>query len=444
MSAVGVKAEGKTLHLQEHVEWFETLDENNLSIETLEREEVKAYHERAVNKLIHYLYENNSFYRAKLEEAGITSASHVDFEEFSKIPFLTKDELREDSKVILTKKKLAQLCCSTGTTGGKPIYIGHTLDELYSYYFAPKYPSLMERVKNKVVANALPYEMSSSALTFHHEFQHLLNCTILPLGKGGAYSEPKKAIEFMQAWEAEVLVTTPTYAIVLWEAAQEMNIDLTKDLKVSHIFLTGEGSSNSFRKRIELIWGCTSTILYGSLEAMLMGLECDSQSGFHLPDGHLYVEIVDPETNELLDPGQQGEIVITTLLREGMPLLRYRTGDLGFIEESGCACGINLPKLHLRGRSGDQIVLPAGSFSPFYLEDILMQVEGVGNWYRFLVKGNSLTVEVEPFNDEVDKEYLAQLIEEKLEFYTNSPCTARVVEKVQRNDGKIKRVWYID
>jgi phenylacetate-CoA ligase len=177
---------------------------------------------------------------------------------------------------------------------------------------------------------------------------------------------------------------------------------------------------------------------------MLMGIECDDQSGFHLPDGHLYVEIVDPETNELLDPGQQGEIVITTLLREGMPLLRYRTGDLGFIEESGCTCGINLPKLHLRGRTGDQIVLQSGSFSPFYLEDIIMQVEGVGNWYRFLVKDKSLTVEVEPFNDEVDKEYLAQQIEEKIEFYTNSPCTAEVVEKVQRNDGKIKRVWYID
>ncbi|WP_332693652.1 phenylacetate--CoA ligase family protein [Halalkalibacter lacteus] len=429
-------------HLQSIKRWFNGLEEEGRSIESMEREEVRDFHEFSLNHLLRYVWENNPFYRDRLQASGYSSDITFDIENYRYIPFLTKDDLRESYKDILTKKKLAYICKSTGTTGSKPSYIGHTMDELYSYYFAPKYPKLMSKVKNLVVANMLPYEMSSSALTFHHEFQHLLNCTILPIGKGGAYSDPDIALHFMMDWEAEVLVTTPSYAIVLYEEAKVLNIDVQNDLKIKHIFLTGEGTSHYFRKRIEEIWGCTSTILFGSLEAMLVGLECEEQDGFHVADGHLYLEIIDPETLEPLEVGQQGEIVITTLLREGMPLIRFRTGDIGFIDESGCTCGVNLPKLYLRGRNIEQIKIASGEFSPVYLENILMQVEGVGNWYRFIVKEERLIVEVEPFDQEVDIELLQEQVSTSLEFHINMECKVQVVKEVKRNPGKIKRVWF--
>ncbi|CAN7539769.1 phenylacetate--CoA ligase family protein [Rossellomorea sp. LjRoot5] len=431
-------------HLTSIKRWFDGLEASGDSLETMSRDDVKEYHRLTLKHLLHYVWENNSFYRDRLQSAGFEPDQPFGLEDYPTIPFLTKDDLRERYKDILTKQKLAHICKSTGTTGTKPSYIGHTMDELYSYYFAPKYPTLMEKVKNQVVANALPYEMSSSALTFHHEFQHLLHCTILPIGKGGAYSEPEIALQFMKDWEAEILVTTPSYAIVLYEHAKALGMDVKEDFTINHIFLTGEGTSHYFRKRIETIWGCKSTILFGSLEAMLIGLECEVQDGFHLADGHLYIEIVDQETLEPLEAGQQGEIVVTTLLREGMPLVRFRTGDIGFIDESGCDCGVNLPKLFLRGRNIEQIIIETGEYSPFHLENILMQVDGVGNWYRFIVKEKQLKVEVEPLDETVDRELLSEQISSSLEFHINTYCDVQVVDKVHRNAGKMKRVWLED
>ncbi|KQU63226.1 hypothetical protein ASG66_02100 [Bacillus sp. Leaf406] len=444
LRTTGLKVSEGEYHLASIKNWFEDLDQLGISLETVSREEVNEYHSTALKSLLAYVWNHNSYYQTNLNRVNYDVDAPFSFDEFEKIPFLTKDDLRDRYKDILTKKKLAHICKSTGTTGSKPSYIGHTLDELYQYYFAPKYPTLMGRVKDLVVANALPYEMSSSALTFHHEFQHLLGCTILPVGKGGAYSDPKIALEFMKDWEADVLVTTPSYAIILYEEAKAMGMDVQTDLSINHIFLTGEGTSHYFRKRIEEIWDSKSTILFGSLEAMLVGLECDEQDGFHLADGHLYIEVVDQETLEPLEAGQQGEIVVTTLLREGMPLIRFRTGDIGFIDESGCPCGVNLPKLFLRGRNVEQIKIDSGEYSPFYLENILMQVEGVGNWYRFLVEKEELKIEVEPYDEAVDRELLSEQISSSMEFHINMGCEVEVVDKVVRNPGKIKRVWILD
>jgi phenylacetate-CoA ligase len=427
--------------LRNITKWFNELEMTGASIETLDRSQVDEYHQFAVNALLRYVWEKNPFYNEILRNAGYDGVSELNLQEIQNIPFLQKEDLNEHYKDILTKTPLAQISKSTGTTGGKPSYIGHTLDELYNYYFAPKYPSLMQKAKNTVVANALPYEMSSSALTFHHEFSHLLGCTILPIGKGGAYSDPGNALQFMMDWNAEVLVTTPSYAIDLYEAAVAAGLNTHTDLSVKHIFLTGEGTSHHFRQRIEECWNCTSTILYGSLEAMLIGIECGEQDGFHVADGHLYLEIVDPISGERQENGQQGEIVVTTLLREGMPLIRYKTGDMGYIDESECACGISLPRLYLRGRIGDQLKLAGESFSPFYLEDIIMREPEMGNSYRFIIKDEILRLEVEPRNEHTDRQLLIENLQSLLEFHTNEMIDVSVVDRVQRNKGKIKRIW---
>ncbi|MUT64890.1 phenylacetate--CoA ligase family protein [Paenibacillus sp. NEAU-GSW1] len=435
---IGVEALSRYEHISS---WFKELDANGESIETLDRVKVNAYHQYAIHALLSYVWDSNNFYRDRLKADGY-DGQQLSLDEFQNISFMNKDTLKEHFKEILTKKPLAQISKSTGTSGGKPTYIGHTLDELYNYYFLPKYPTLMEKAKHSIVANALPYEMSSSALTFHHEFSQLLGCTILPVGKGGAYSEPELALQFMQDWNADILVTTPSYAVELYEAASSLGISTETDIKLRHIYLTGEGSSNHFRNRIEQLWNCSSTILYGSLEAMLIGLECEEKDGFHIADGHLYIEIIDPETGARLENGQQGELVVTTLLREGMPLIRYRTGDIAFIDESECACGISLPKLHLRGRTEDQLQLSGQRYSPFYLENLIMQEPEMGNSYRFVITNDHVKLEVEPRSKDTDRTMLQRSLQSLLEFHINEEIEIEVVDKVLKNKGKMKRVVY--
>lgn len=428
-------------YLDKVCKWFDDMEDTNQSIETLDRGEVEKYHEEAVNSLLKYVYTNNKFYFNRLKAVDYKEDSYLCIDDFEKIPFLTKDDIRNYYKEISVCNNFAHICKSTGTTGGKPTYIGHTKNELYKYYLAPKYPSLMGFIKNSIVANALPYEMSSSALTFHHEFQQLLNCTILPVGKGGVYSNPKIAVEFMRDWGANVITTTPSYAIVLYEVAIELGLN-PKELGIKCIFLTGEGCSDNFRKRVKKLWGCEARILYGSLESMLIGLDCKYEEGLHIADGQIYIEIIDVESGKRLESGQVGEIVVTTLLREGMPLIRYKTGDLGYIDENLCECGVTLPRLFLRGRVIEQLEFNGEKFSPFYIENLLMEIEEIGNWYRLIVNGNNLTIEVEKIDEEVDEEDLIQKIQSKIEFNLNCDCNVRVVAEVLQNkgNGKVTRV----
>ncbi|WP_157338926.1 phenylacetate--CoA ligase family protein [Paenibacillus lutrae] len=426
-----------------HIRWFQDLNGRGLSIENLSRSEVEAYHRRVLWSLLQHASETNPFYEQRLKEAGLTPEEASDPEFFARLSFLTKEDLRGNPQAIVCNPNLAHIHTSTGTTGGKPIYIGHTLNDLYRLDVAPNYPSLMQDTKGTVVGNALPYEMSSSGLSFHRVFQVMQECTVLPLGKGGAYSQPDKALECMLAWNIKTLVIAPSYAVTLAEKAHELGIDLHRDFKLCHLFLTGEGASPALRERIERLWNCPATTLYGSLEVGLIGIECLQHEGFHLTEGHVYAEIVHPATGVLLKPGATGEIVLTSLLRDGMPVIRYKTGDLGYIEEDPCQCGCKLRRLHLRGRLGDQIKLRSGPFSPLYLEQHLLQLAGVGNWYRLIIENGELLVEAEMASPDLNPQLLTAEIEAHLGSIVGQKCSARIVDRVERDAGKARRVHCI-
>lgn len=425
------------------VAWFREMTDRGISIETLEREKVAVYHRKALNHMLEYVWRNNAFYRGRLEQAGLRPPFELDWEQAERIPCLTKEEMQDNFRAMVCHNQLAQIHPSTGTTGGKPVFVGYTLFDLYKLDLAPQYPLLMDHVKNTVVAIALPYEMSSSGQSFHRVFQFVLDCSVLPVGKAGSYSQPEKAIAFMLNWKVGTLVTSPSYAITLAETAAMMDVDVKRAFKLTHIFLTGEGASHSLRKRIEQLWSCAATTIYGSLEVGLIGIECAHQNGLHMTEGHIHLEVIDPGTGTQAEPGQTGEVVITTLMREGMPMLRYQTGDLAYVDERKCDCGVAMPRLQLRGRMGDQLKLSSGEFSPFYLEELLMQIQDVGNWYRFLIQDGALTVEVEAAHADVDHRVLTQTIQSRLEYYMNLACAVQVVDRVPRDAGKAKRVCYL-
>src|SRR5690606_13364429 len=208
------------------------------------------------------------------------------------------------------------------------------------------------------------------------------------------------------------------------------------------MWLTGEGCSFAFRSRVEALWKTKANFYYGSLECGALGIECDAHAGYHIPMAHSYVEIVDPESGQVLEPGEIGEIVVTNLLRRDTPLIRYRTQDLGYIETEKCRCGVELPRLFLRGRQVDQIEIGGMSFSPFYIEEFLMRMPEVGNWYHFIVPadGGVLTVRTELAEGVVRSPELADRLASELEFHVGVPCRFELVDEIPRPSGKTVRV----
>lgn len=403
-------------------------------------EMTEAYHKEAMWSVINHLKNNNLHYKEALADCNWNSIEEVEYE---KIPFLTKEELRKDPWMLLSvpKKEISLIHVSTGTTGGKPIYMAHTLPDLYDFDLAPRYKALFNHYCTEDVAFvALPYEMSSAGLSFHKVFQFQERTIVAPVGKGGFYSVPEKTLDMMLDLGATILITTPSYAILLAECAKEKGFNVKDKIKLKAFWLTGEGASDALRKRIEKLWGCKATTFYGTLECGSVGMECDRQNGYHLSSAHVVVDIVDPDTGKKLEPGEIGEIVITTLLHEGMPMLKYKTQDIGYIDDTPCSCGCKAPRLFLRGRLVDQFVIDGKEYSPFYIEEHLMRNPEVGNWYKFVPRDAYLEIQVEPGEGITGNEEVADKIAGKIEFATGAPCKLVFVEHIDKSLGKNVRV----
>lgn len=404
-------------------------------------ERLAGYHRQALFRILTHAWEHNRFYRRKFLEAGIVPAALALPEDLHRVPLTSKEEIRGQPWVLLSvpRHQVSQIHVSTGTTGGDQIYIPHTWEDLYVRNLAPAMRRLVPVGIDDVVINALPYEMSSAGLAFHRTFQKGCGALVMPAGKGGYYSTPERTLRAARDLGATILITTPSYAVLLAEVAQEEKIVLA-EIPLRFLWLTGEGCSPAFRERIEALWGHPAYFYYGSLEAGPIGIECVARGGYHLAAGHVYVEIVDPDTARPLAPGETGEIVITELTRLASPVIRYRTGDFGYLDDAPCACGVPLWKLSLRGRVDDQIRVNGVAHSPYYLEEFLMRSPEVGNWYQFLPKSDRISIRVEPAPGVTPSEAIRQAIESRLEYETGIPVEVQFVSQVPRSGGKTLRV----
>lgn len=398
----------------------------------------------ALGEVVTRAYDHCSFYRRKMSAAGVEPRDISGVEDLAKLPFTTKDELRGNPWVLLAaaREEVSLINVSTGTTGGEEIYIPQTWRDFYFNQFSPGHPKLFNLMPGDICVNALPYEMSSAGLAFHKVFMEIFRATVVPVGKGGAYSPPGKTIKVIKDLQPTVMITTPSYAITLAEAAAEASLDLAA-LSLKKIWLTGEGCSPAFRERVEKLWGTRANFHYGSLECGVLGIECDHHAGYHIPLGHVILEVVDPKTGEVLEPGEIGELVATCLLRFDTPLIRYRTQDLGYIDPDPCSCGIVFPRFSLRGRLVDQISIGGFGFSPFYLEEFLMRQPEAGNWYQFVVQpgdNERLKIRLEPAAGVDPTPALAEKLADKMEFAVGVPCELEFVAQLPRPRGKTLRV----
>lgn len=402
---------------------------------------LKAYQAEALRRILMHAYERNGFYREKFQAAGVVPARLNFPDDLARIPLTTKDEIRGKPWLLLSvpRQAVSQIHVSTGTTGGEEIYIPHTWEDLHVNNMSPAMRLLIPVGESDVVINALPHEMSSSGLAFHRTFQKSYGAMVVPMGKGGYYSTPERTLRASVDLGATVLITTPSYAVLLAEVAQRMDIDLGA-LPLRFMWLTGEGCSPALRDRIEKLWGHPAYFYYGSLEAGPIGIECSARNGYHMAGGHVHVEVVDPTIGEAVAPGEIGEVVVTELTRMASPLIRYRTGDIGYVEKSRCSCGVTLDRLILRGRAGDQVRIGEKTYGPYYLEQFLLEIPEVGNWYQFLPQGDQLLIRLEANHGSEDRDRLARAIASRFEFSTGIKATVEFVDSIPRTGGKTIRV----
>ncbi|MDF2855429.1 MAG: coenzyme synthetase [Neobacillus sp.] len=388
--------------------FFDELEAKGLSFDALSKEKIEPYHLEAINQLLEHAFTHNQYYQESFVNSGIPFERLKTLDDLSKLPFLEKDAIRGDKSKLLCvdPKQIGQVHVTSGTTG-KPIYTSFTLADQYVYELLPKYPTLFPETEQDIAAVALPYEFALPGLGFQRLFQFSFGATVLSLGKGGYMAPMDKSLELMKEFGATILATTPSYAALLADESQNLGIDIRKEIGLKRMILTGEGCSHEFRNRLEELWGCEVSFFYGSTECGVIGIECKEHSGYHIAEGHVKVEIVEVDGDRVLDYGEIGELVVTTLLREGMPMIRYRTGDIGYLKKSECSCGCQMDVLQLRGRLESQLKINGELYSPFLLENFLMKIDGVGLWYHFIIEGNqTITIELEsnPFiKDEVLK-----------------------------------------
>ncbi|WP_257459680.1 phenylacetate--CoA ligase family protein [Archangium lipolyticum] len=412
--------------------------------DTMLPESLARYQLESLKAIVKRAYEHSPFYREKLTRAGVSPGDIEQLEDLSRLPFLTKDELRGRPWLLLTcdKKDVVLVQVSTGTTGGEEIYMAYTWNDYLLHDLSPRYAKLFPVGPGDVCLNALPYEMSTAGLAFHKTFMDGYQSTVIPAGKGGAYSTPAKTLKMIRDLRPSVVVTSPSWSMILAEEAARGSFDLTS-LTLKKMWLTGEGCSPAFRKRVEKIWGTTANYFYGSLECGVLGIECDEHNGYHLAQAHVLMEIVDPRTGASLPPGQIGEIVVTALLRYDSPIIRFRTGDLGCLETAPCACGSTLTRFHMKGRAFDQIHFRGKPLSPFFLEEFLMRMPEVGNWFQFVMPASDsarIKIRCELAEGVQPSAELAATLASRMEASTGLPFDIELVDRLPRPTAKAVRV----
>ncbi len=367
--------------------------------ETMSREDIeKLQLERLQATVKHCM--NSEFYKKRFEEAGLKPEDIKTLDDIRKIPFTTKQDLRDTYPFGMASVPLRQcvrLHSSSGTTGN-PTVILHTQKDLDEWANAVARCLWMVGLRpDDVFQNSSGYGMFTGGLGFQYGAERLGALTV-PAAAGNSLRQ----IKFFTDFGTTAVHAVPSYVTRLYEVMQEIGVDPRKDTKLRVLAIGAEPHSEEQRKRIEEILGVKAYNSFGMSEMCGpgVGFECKEQNGMHFWEDYYIVEIVNPETLEPVPDGEIGELVLTTLNREAMPLLRYRTRDLTRVLGRTCPCGRNHIRLdRMRGRSDDMIVLRGVNIFPIQVEKILMQFKELGSNYLITLTtdedNDNMTVEVE-------------------------------------------------
>ena len=424
----------------------------NEKYETMSQEELRDVQLKRLKKLIDYVYKQVPLYKERLDKVGINSESINSIEDIEKLPFTDKADLRDSYPFGVFAQGLdniAEVHVSSGTTGN-PTVVGYTKNdiELWSEVMARTIACAGGK-PGDMIQNAYGYGLFTGGLGVHYGALKL-GATVIPMSSG----QTKRQLKIMQDFKPRILTCTPSYILYMAEEAKEMGIDPKQSSWEVGIF-GAEPWTDGMRKEIEEIWNISATDIYGLSEIIGPGVaqECNFKDGLHIFWDVFYPEVINPQTGKPVLDGEDGELVITTLTKEGLPLLRYKTRDIVGINHDKCACGRTSPRItKIKGRTDDMIVVRGINVFPSQIEHVLLTVEGIEPHYQIVVdrKARSLDelevwVEVEEgiFSDEVKKlEALSNKIRHEISSILGIMVRVKLVEpkSIERSMGKAKRV----
>jgi len=419
--------------------------------ECMPKEDLKKLQSERLIATVKRVYENVPVYREKMQAAGLTPEDIKSIDDIVKLPFTTKQDLRDNYPYGLFAAPMSdiiRLQASSGTTG-KLTVVGYTAKDIDTW------SEVMARTlaaggadRNSIVHVAYGYGLFTGGLGAHYGAERL-GATVVPASSGNT----PRQLMLMQDFGADMLACTPSYALYLAEAMQELGMDRSK-FKLKYGVFGAEPCSEAMRKEIEKKLQIRVTDIYGMCELIGPGVatECEYQTGLHINEDHFYPEIIDPETLLPLPEGEQGELVFTTITKEGIPLIRYRTRDLTTILNGTCPCGRTLRRIKkILGRSDDMIIIRGVNVFPSQIETLLLEIGETEPHYLLVVnrEGALDTLEVwvemseNMITDEVKKlEELEHKIKTQIASRLGFSAKVKLVEPktIPRSEGKAKRV----
>lgn len=419
-------------------------------IETMPRQKIEELQLERLKWLVDYCMKNIPFYNKRLTEAGVTAEKIKSLKDIEYIPYTTKADIRDTYPFGLfgqPMKNIVRIHASSGTTG-KPTVVGYTRNDLENWSDCmARLCTAAGATDEDIVQIAFGYGLFTGALGLHYGLEKI-GAAVVPTSSGNT----EKQIMLMQDFQTTALVATPSYAQYIGEKAKDMGVIDKINLKLG--LFGSEGCTVEMRDQIEKTLGLFATDNYGMSELMGPGVagDCRERCGMHINEDHFYAEIIDPKTAEVLPRGSQGELVITTLTKEGIPMLRYRTKDITQIDYEPCKCGRTFARMaKIKGRSDDMLKIRGVNVFPSQIESVLMSFDKIAPHYQLVITrkdySDRLEVKVE-LADETLLENYAELEKLRGSIHHNLKTVLGIDTKVslvehkslERYQGKAHRI----
>ena len=420
--------------------------------ETLSRQEIESLQLERLKETVKRVYEKVAPYRAKMDAVGVKPEDIKTLKDLAKLPFVTKQDMRDNypfGLFAVPRSELVRIHASSGTTG-KPTVVGYTENDLKTWTECVSRIACMGGAdKSDVAQICFGYGMFTGALGLHYGLENI-GAAIVPSSTGNS----EKQIMYMKDFGTTLLVATPSYALRLAEVAREIGVDPKTDLSVKIGLVGSELLTDAMRDEMHKAWGedMLVTSNYGMSELMGPGVsgECEYLCGMHINEDYFIPEIINPETGEVLPAGEKGELVITCIKKEGLPLIRYRTKDITRLIYEPCKCGRTFVRMeNLSGRSDDMLKIRGVNVFPSQIEEVILSFDELGPHYEIIVTREGYTdkleirVELAKSTDSFGVlQNLADRIRNKLRIILGLDAKVKLESPntLQRFEGKAKRI----
>ncbi|MCG7840892.1 MAG: phenylacetate--CoA ligase [Methanomassiliicoccales archaeon] len=423
----------------------------NPRIEDMPVSELKEMQLKQLKMLVYKLYTFSPFYRQKMMDKGVTPEDIRTLADVTKLPFMTKKDLRDgypDKLFLASPREVVRYHASSGTTG-KPTIVGYTQNDIQNWSESVARGLVSAGIStDDVLQVSYTYGLFSGGLGLHYAAEKV-GAAVVPASTGNT----ERQIDLIRDMGVTAIAATPSYLLHLGEVAEKMGVSIKNDTKLRLGILGAEPWSQRMRDRIEEWLGIRAIDIYGASELSgPLWCECSEQKGIHVWSDIALVEVIDPVTEEPVAPGEKGELVITMLQKEALPIIRYRLGDITTLHEEVCSCGRTHPRIgRIQGRVDDMIIIRGINVFPSQVEHCLMTNPEVGNEFQIVVdrKGALDTILVraelrpEAFGDRVfELDAIKERVTHKLRGSLNVGVTVELVEpgSLPRSEGKAKRV----